>query len=560
MNTYAAPSYKHTDSSKDIPTSTVESCGFSPVPHAVHFYFQLNDGNALEEALRTKQRTLNRTRGENATAGSKGRPHPHHVDDVTPPWIGEERQLGFFSSPVGYGTPNTAGTDLASRYYDQHIQLYEDVEAGTNGIARDASKTKLVIEKRETGLYRREYDHDGNVSGITPFNWHPGRTGQQYEGTLIKVQASFVKNPWKALERAEWLLEQVLGKPVNEDILIDTFRFSQPEVHIRYDRDLLYSTVKELNDAAQLVTFEQGSVESGEISSKKGRWDIWAFESSTLERLGFAKGDLDDFIDSEYIKTYILRNPPHDSDNPGYHPKLEVKIHGGFHVSQWRQVIDRANDICLTFADWAGVTAADTVADDYFRGPQSAPCAYTKPTGHREALKSFYNSDEIRYSLIGRIFREQTDAYYDILVALTYDCATGGATYQELECKTGFSYSTVTKRVGDLVDDGLLDRTRGAVSLITWANDRARAKTREVFEKTGNAAKDFVRGLAERARARIENRDRQNGHDVNTDDDRPRDEDGFLILAETTATFGDLARWYRAGDVTDEDIQFRSPP
>ena len=116
MSINASAPYKGNDKSGGEHNCQIKSSGFTPTPHAVHFYFQINDGNDVEEKLRNKQQALNNARGEPATSGRDGRPHPHHLKDIEPDWVDGERQLGFFSSQVGYGSPNPSMDDLSSRY------------------------------------------------------------------------------------------------------------------------------------------------------------------------------------------------------------------------------------------------------------------------------------------------------------------------------------------------------------------------------------------------------------------------------------------------------------
>lgn len=450
-----------------------------PVVHGVRFYLQLDDENQLYNRLFQELSAYNSD-------------SPEDLGEMNPDWL-----LGSNCLSVG-GFTSATGWKLREKEpgQDVHLGLYDDTARGSAGIAKVAASTKLVLEPRMEGM---------RANG-SELSWPAGIDGEQYYGTSLRIQCSFTESPSEALTRARDILTQALGNEAlaAKDVITETFRFCRPEVYIRLTKERMDSVVQEMRSSARLVALTaRAGQEGGKI--QKGEYELYRFKTTDMEELGFRDGIPSDR--EEVLKVYQhLRSDYMTSDNPAYHPKLEATMLGGYHVSKWESVMSRARRVVLGHASWAGVEDNDFVADDYFStdNPYTAEIPTTK---RKHKLKEYYRSKEIRRTVSGRLFHSRTKSDHDILTVLLHDAENLQLSYSDLAQKTGLAKRTVRKRVGQMVNDDILDKFRSARTFVRFANDIVRETVRGIMEDS--------KTVQER-REEVESRKRSRNSDTDT--------------------------------------------
>lgn len=108
-----------------------------PVVHGVRFYSQIRDDNCYYWNLMEEVADYDST-------------NPLDAGRFSADWIPSDKtvRLGAFSSKTGWYYEEEQLSDV-------HIGLYDDISAGSNGIANIPAKMKLIIEPRMAGMYKQ---------------------------------------------------------------------------------------------------------------------------------------------------------------------------------------------------------------------------------------------------------------------------------------------------------------------------------------------------------------------------------------------------------------------
>jgi DNA-binding transcriptional ArsR family regulator len=464
--------------------------------HGVTVYVQLNDGNELYNRLTDAQRRLNNERGQNADSEN-----PHDLGPIDASWTDGVDTVGFFSSRVEYG--DYSDGDF-TRYYGQILNLYDDID--TASIAHNPAKRRVEIHKRESDLC---YE-DGN-----DYSWPAGWiTGQQHEGTLLEIQASYVDNPGEAIGHAFELIEstglvsrQDLASPITE-----TVRFSGLESHHRAHKNHEKDLRDTLKDSASLVGSKGDGTERGDI--EEGHYQKYAFRNDRIDFLGFDtslsweyRGDeyTGYSVEQHYLKVYRHTNAEDFAETrPQAHPKIEVKADGAYPGPAWNAVKRQLDTILNAHtSDFAGVPQTGLVEDIYHDGPNQDTITTPSPNQYRVNLREYFTSHGLKKDIISLLVNNRTDSAKDILYTIIR--LGRPVTYDELVHETGLTKRTVRKWVKRLEELAIVDRNQSTQMFICMS-DFVREHLRSWIDKIKPVG-DTKREIRERKHERIKARE-----------------------------------------------------
>ncbi|MEZ3172745.1 hypothetical protein ABNG03_19375, partial [Halorubrum sp. RMP-47] len=461
--------------------------------HGVTIYAQLNDNNELYQKLTDAQRRLNNERGDNADSNS-----PHFLGEIDASWTDGTDEIGFFSSRQEYGRQTEHGF---TNYYGQYLNLYADVEEGQ--IANNPAKRQIRVHKRSHEL---TYP-DGNK-----YNWPAGWiSGEQREGSLIEIQASYVQSPGEAIAHAFELIEATdllsyselsqVKQPITE-----TVRFRGLESHHRVHNNHEHDAIETLRDSARLVGTEgDGRIEG---NWQKGHHQIYGFDTNAIHALGHDAGisweyggdEYSDTVDRHYLKCYRHKSAEHFSQtDPRAHPKIEVKARGAYPGPAWNAVKRHLDSVLNAHtADYAGIPMSALVADKYHDGTSQETVRTTTPRDYRIKLKDYFKSTGLKKDIISLIVNNRSDSAKDILYTVI---RLGRPTsYDELKGETGLTKRTIRKWVARLEELGVVRRQQSG-SMFVQMSDFVRNHLRGFLEKMKPVG-DIKRAIQRRKRER----------------------------------------------------------
>lgn len=332
------------------------------------------------------------------------------------------------------------------------------------------------------------------------------------------------------------------------DLIEDSAAFRKAEVHHRVVEDVEGEIVQTIRQSAELLARHDGDVNT-RGKHRDGKWLKCKIKTDQWEKIGFPRLNADILIKLYY---------PDDPDAVSYpldQPKLEVALDGKETViddetgqqsqkmipwDRWDEIMAILEEILLSHLEWADVSAADLVADDYSAGAQNPRTRWKHPEGRRYWLRKHYES------LVPALYREatrtRTDLVLDILDTVR---KRGRVSYDDLMDATGAARRTIREHVRRLDDDvggddpGLLDRDRGAK---TWVSFSSR-----FLEELSETAVDSIYAdreeLPEDGSERADERLADHLRDYGLDDDH----------ADALVEAIDGDRVYGRGDLRDAD-------
>ena len=301
------------------------------------------------------------------------------------------------------------------------------------------------------------------------------------EGTLVRVQTTWVDNSEEFLERAAHLLGHALNYGLRQsDVVDDSTGFAKGETHHRVPEELEGDIVHTLRQSQELLAKHDADVDPGG-QYEDSRWMVVRTKSDGWEKLGFPRLDADILI-----KLYYPDNVEH-LDYPMNQPKLEVALEGKetvvdsetgqttekmVHWDRWDEIMTILDEILLSHLEWAGVDESELIADDYSDGADNPRIRWKHPEGRRHWLRQHY--DDLVPALYREATRTRTDLVLDILDIVR---RRGAVTYEDLVEETGAAYRTVREHVRRLSDEvggesapGILSRSRGAVTTVAFSS------------------------------------------------------------------------------------------
>lgn len=372
------------------------------------------------------------------------------------------------------------------------------------------------------------------------------------EGTLVRVQATWVDDVAETIKLATKLLGGMLGYRLEVDDIYDgSASFSKAEVHHRFERGKEQHLVQTVRQSAELLTSHEADIDT-RGKYRDGKWMECWLQTDAWQKLGFP--DLNAQLS---IKVYYADHPE-KLEWPMNQPKVEVALEGKERVydeekneyvrreipmDRWNEVMAVLEEVLLSHLDWADVREEHLVADDYSDGPNASPIAFQKPEGRREWLQRHYES--LVPPLYRHVTSHRTDLVYDILVALR-DAPddVAGLTYEQLVERTGAAYRTVRKHVRRLCEagsdhgPGILERNRGAVTVVSWSSRYLEEICQSPLDQINPG--DQPEDRRERAEERRERRKKQQDSEADQESDRS-DEAESNSGSSTWRYFGDVS-------------------
>lgn len=505
----SADDYTDNETEQTNPQNLAKTVPFEPIIHHVDWEWQVDDGLTVYNALDELIRQLNRKKdGDRADKDD-----PHHLGTFEPSWLGGDRvHLGVWGTKTGFGTETAAGN--LSKDYDVHIQFYQ-TEKCEEIATIPGGRHKLVIEPRIEGRLYDASDED-EPTDLKEFTGLPDKNGQfHWNASLITAQTSYIQHPHVAKNRTVEVLEHVLSDDLAayaKDEIKPTFVFKQPEAHIRYHQKY-YNAVKETILAfSRVMETEETEYMDARAKFRNGHHGIWDLKSDNFEELGFDAPEGVN-IDMEYLKNYRHKHPrrfenPNHSRHFQYHPKVEHKTYGRYHVDDWDEVTDRIKDIICFIADKAGVINNDgdeprvnLVADHWFKPEQTDEYEYWSPDEFAEKLLTYYEDEELKNSIAYRVHEAPKKSYYDLMACIL--SSDIGWTYRALQEETGIGYHRVRDICRDLYKKGILKRERqkksGGAMVYQYECEEARKLVAEDFREEGKTPAERREERKERA-------------------------------------------------------------
>lgn len=358
------------------------------------------------------------------------------------------------------------------------------------------------------------------------------------EGTLVRVQTTWVEESEELLERSAHLLGHALDYGLRQaDLAPDSTGFEKAEVHHRITEPVASDVAHTIRQSAELLAGHDADVETRGVH-ENSRWLKAKIRTEGWAKLGFPRLDA-----PILLKLYYPDNPA-AVEYPLDQPKIEVALDGKETVldasgqssermvpwSRWDEITTILEEILLSHLEWADVSPADLVADDYSDGPQNPRTRFQHPEGRRAWLRNHYEN------LVPALYREatrtRTDLVLDILDVVR---RRGSCTYEDLVTATGAAKRTIREHVRRLEADtggdapGILARVRGAKTLVAYSSrfledlgadaldsvqadreelaedreERADERTREHLEALGLSERDAATLVAAVQEARI---------------------------------------------------------
>lgn len=476
--------------------------------HNAKIHVQLDDDNALYEALTDAQRDLNNERGENGTSEN-----PHYLGTTDASWTDGTDEIGFFSTRIQYGEMRDSGF---TQYYAQVLNLYDDVDDAQ--IANNPAKRRIEVHKRTDELCYQ----DGNE-----FTWPAGwQTGHQHEGTCLKIQSSYVDQLGEAISDAFELIEATGLLSDHElrqvkDPITETIRFGGLESHHRVHKTHEKDIRETLRDSAKLAATKGTGESQGKY--EKGHHEIWGFRNDRIDTLGFDtsieweyRGETyTDTIDQHYMKVYRIKNSEHYSNSdPRAHPKIEVKAEGGAYPAPAWDSVKRHLDTILNAhtADFAGVPKAGLVEDRYHDGSNQEEIVTQSPANYRTILQDYFKSTGFKKEVISLLVNNRSDSAKDILYTVIR--LDRPVSYDELKEETGLTKRTIRKWVTELEDIDAVTREKGHLMYVRM-RDFARQELGNFIEKLKPVG-DVKREIKRRKEQRIADREATDESTSNT--------------------------------------------
>jgi hypothetical protein len=346
------------------------------------------------------------------------------------------------------------------------------------------------------------------------------------EGTLVRVQTTWVEESEELLERSAHLLGHALDYGLQQaDLAPDSTGFEKAEVHHRITEEVGSDVAHTIRQSAELLAGHDADVETRGVH-ENSRWLKAKIRTEGWEKLGFPR------LDAPILLKLYYPDNPDAVEYPLDQPKIEVALDGKETVldesgqttermvpwSRWDEIMTILEEILLSHLEWADVSPADLVADDYSDGPQNPRTRFQHPEGRRAWLRNHYEN------LVPALYREatrtRTDLVLDILDAVR---RRGACTYEDLVVETGAAKRTIREHVRRLEEDtggdgpGILARERGAKTLVAYSS--------RFLEELGADALDSVQ--ADREELAEDREDRA--------DERTRDHLETLGLSESDA-------------------------
>lgn len=472
---------------------------------------------------------------------------PHvAVENFEADWLPEgDYALVLTSSRWKAGTGR--GDDY-SAYYEQHLKLRR---WATDASGEDVLRKPPVALHVEIMPQFRDMVYKSGDPLECPYG----------EGTRLIGWSTYAESAEEIERRMYQALRSVYGRDAIdlEDRVADSRRIAKAEAHIRFDIEKKAAAVETIDQTRQLIDWGgEAEIDAHQRRQQEG-WLESKFESNRWHLLGFDRQRFDTEL-KLYQASEWHKRPRTD---PLHHPKLEASYAGVDrgelpHVDKWDEILEHLRTVVATHGRWAGIEAEDMVADDFFDGTTAPVFEYERPTGRRQMLRRRY--EDLATEIYREALKESTVAVYDILRVIAEET---GATYDQLEERTGLARSTVRYHVARLAEHGVVKRLGNPVLVVFMSRvvlEQAREIVREVRPD------DLAEDMAERAEERRERREEQREAEEDAEDSSAESEPaggkeaeriGFEYLATLSANLADVVVEYDRDRLDDQDVRIR---
>jgi len=397
------------------------------------------------------------------------------------------------------------------------------------------------------------------------------------EGTKTKTQTTYASAE-ESIERTIQVLTvalDALGKerPDMSTLNRESWVLWKGEVNHRFKSELMSAVVQKIRSARTLIEHGGNGDVSGNGEYHQGQHLEERVVADTWNRIGFAGYAARDGYDLG-LKVYRVSGTPQDKRLR--HPKLEAFFGGTDndtnlpHVDEWEALRATLRQMCSAMAVRAGVAQYDLSPDDYYK-PQERPMIDTiVPKGWRAAMRE---ANELReQTILHTTYESLSLAKWDVLWTIA---VLEGATYEQLEEHTGYSYDYLREVVEDLEDqDVLLRMTYPRV--VVYHNEELRLNAIERLQEV-----EPDRGLAEihdDAEDRRERREKRQEREQekasagsesvedDSDDDSSAstssrsDEETWRLFREVLLNGDELGSALESGAISERHVKLRTDP
>ncbi|WP_418284767.1 winged helix-turn-helix domain-containing protein [Halorubrum sp. DTA46] len=449
------------------------------------------------------------------------------VEWLDPPTSGRDWVVKLTSSrwKGGKGT----GDDF-SRYYKYDLTLRERDEDG------NLYKTGRACSLRVIPQFDDLHYQDGNEI-----------TYQYGEGSLVRCSTTWADTAEEVERRMFDVLDAVLD--VDRDRLRldrdeDSRRIQKAEAHHRFDIGWKRQVVETLDRTRELIAYGgMSEIDAHQKRQREGYLEALV-DADRWHLLGFDRTRFD--IELKCYQAAGWAEIPRE--DPAHHPKLEASFAGVDgdgalpHVDEWEDVMSTLRTVVSSHLDWSGVGRDELVADDYQPGPAVPEYTYAHPCGRREQLRERFEA--VSTEVYREALKANTQAVYDILTVIATEA---GASYDQLEERTGLARSTIRYHVSRLAEIGVCDKISNPV-LVVFPSPAALKSSKEILRRI--YPDDQVDDLEERAVARRERREERDDPTSVGDDQDPDDLEDSRDAGDDDRADQDDANTWRYFDET----------
>lgn len=434
---------------------------------------------------------------------------------------------------VGTGTTEDNESTTGTRYeYSLQVQRYDsDVEADDPGDALDGDlrapvSCQIWIQPQNHDLVYKSGD-----AMTTPYG----------EGTKLKTQTTYAsaeESIQRTMQVASAALE-ALGKrrPDMTTVNRDSWKLWKGEVHHRHDEELMSAVVQKIRSAKTLIEHGGDGDVDGSGQYRQGKHIKERVVTDTWDRIGFAGYAARDGYQLG-LKVYRVDGNPQDSRLR--HPKLEAFFAGTDndtelpHVEEWTAIRATLRQMASAMAIRSGVSTSNLRPDDYYQPSERELIDTIVPKGWREAMREANEERERR--ILKTTYESLSLAKWDVLWTVA---VLEGATYDQLQEYTGYSYDYVREVVEDLQEQNILLR-KTYPRVIVYHNEELRVNAIERLQEVQpDRGVPEIKDDAEERRERRREQQQNNGPDGS----EPSEEDSEEPSSQTESDSSDEATW-----------------
>lgn len=274
-------------------------------------------------------------------------------------------------------------------------------------------------------------------------------------GTKVEVNTRGAQTPENALDRADHLLQHLLGEGVRDkDIVEDSKLFWELEVYHRIPF-FQYSEACETAKDSESVLPVDGRHTLGGVGHDDVRntYRDFHFRSGRWPSLGFRQ--------TRPMRLKLYRTYKKTDSETLRHPKIEAswgKVTGSslLHFDKWDQMRRELSALVCSHLKWAGVSPDQLQGDYISEGAKADSFTWPHPQNRLEQLREYYTTTASRLT---RALNRQTESLRDVLAAIVHNPES---TYDEITSEVEWARRTVQRRVSDLADIGVVSKIRSS--------------------------------------------------------------------------------------------------